>query len=249
MAYLMLCLAAVAFVCALVSPASAGEYTIYRAGTPITIDGRLDEPCWSAAPDVGAFVFPWWTEGKKEQTVAKLLWDDENLYVSFVCEDAYIWAEYTQRDDPVSRDDCVEVFTAPDPDRPRSYFNIEMNVLGIFLDQFHPEGPGVPVKEEWNGEDIRIATSIVGTLNDDSDTDEYWILEVAIPFRNFAGAAKHAPPVPGDVWRLGLNRCGGKTNPQYSQWSASGTEEPQFHSPNDFGRVTFSEAASPFWRR
>ncbi len=78
---------------------------------------------------------------------------------------------------------------------------------------------------------------------------EYWILEAAIPFRNFAGAAKHTPPVPGDVWRLGLNRCGGKTNPQYSQWSASRTKEPQFHSPNDFGRVIFSEAASPFWRR
>ena len=249
MAYVMLCLVAVALVCMLVSPACAGEYTIYRAGTPITIDGRLDEPCWSAAPDVGVFVFPWWTGGKKEQTVAKLLWDDANLYVSFICEDAYIWAEYTQRDDPVSRDDCVEVFTAPDPDRPCAYFNIEMNVLGIFLDQFHPEGPEVPVKEEWNGEDIRIATSIVGTLNNDSDTDEYWILEAAIPFRNFAGAAKHTPPVPGDVWRLGLNRCGGKTNPQYSQWSASRTKEPQFHSPNDFGRVIFSEAASPFWRR
>ena len=35
-----------------------------------------------AAPDVGAFVFPWYESGKKEQTVAKMLWDDDNLYVS-----------------------------------------------------------------------------------------------------------------------------------------------------------------------
>ena len=233
-------------------PAFAGErpeYTVYRAGTPITVDGRLDEPAWVGAPEVGAFVFPWWTEGKKEQTVAKLLWDEENLYAAFVCEDAYIWAEHTQRDTSVWKDDTVEVFTAPDPDRPRVYFNFEMNVLGVFLDQFHPDGPGVPVEEEWNGEGIQISTSIVGTLNDDSDTDAYWILEAAIPFRNFAGVAKHTPPEPGDVWRLNLNRLGGKTNVQYSQWSRSRTEAPQFHSPDDFGQVTFSEAASPFWRR
>ena len=73
----------------------AAGYSIYRAGTPITVDGRLDEPAWTAAPDVGAFVFPWYENGKKEQTVAKMLWDDENLYAAFICEDAHIWAEHT----------------------------------------------------------------------------------------------------------------------------------------------------------
>lgn len=232
------------------SPASAEDLptcTIYRAGTPILIDGRLDEPAWVAAPDVGPFQFPWWEQGKKEQTVAKLLYDDQNLYVAYICEDAHIWAEHTQRDSAVYMDDCVEVFTAPDPDRPNVYFNIEMNALGIFLDQFHPEGPGVPVREEWNGKGIRIATTISGTLNDDSDTDDHWILEAAIPFQNFAHVARHTPPRPGDLWRLGLNRCGGRTNPQYSQWSPGVTEKPAFHVPDRFGRAIFSDKASPFW--
>ncbi len=223
-------------------------YTVYRAGTPILIDGRLDEPAWVGAPDVGKFVFPWYESGKKEQTVAKMLWDDENLYVAFVCEDAHIWAEHTARDSSVWKDDTVEVFTAPNPDRPQAYFNIEMNVLGIFLDQFHPNGAGVPVEEEWNGEGIQIKTSIVGTLNDDSDDDQYWILEAAIPLKNFAHVAKNTPPRDGDIWHLGLNRLGGKTNQQYSQWSASQTPNPQFHAPDDFGRVTFSSTVSPFWR-
>ena len=34
-------------------------YTVYRADVPPTIDGRLDEAAWMAAPDVGGFVFPW----------------------------------------------------------------------------------------------------------------------------------------------------------------------------------------------
>ena len=66
----------------------------------------------------------------------------------------------------------MEVFTAPNPERPQAYFNIEMNVLGIFLDQFHPDGLGLAVEEEWNGEGIQIKTSIVGILNDDNDEDQ-----------------------------------------------------------------------------
>ena len=93
-------------------------YTIYRVDAPPTIDGRLDEAAWTAAPDVGGFVLPRWEAGAREQTVAKLLWDDEHLYAAFLCEDAHIWAEHTQRDSAVYRDDCVEVSTAPNPQRP-----------------------------------------------------------------------------------------------------------------------------------
>ena len=224
------------------------EYTVFRAGTPIVIDGRLDEPAWVAAPDVGKFVFPWYKSGKQEQTIAKILWDDDNLYVAYICEDAHIWADHTERDSAVWKDDTVEIFTAPNPDLPHAYFNIEMNVLGIFLDQFHPDGPGVPVEQEWNGEGIQVKTTIVGTLNDDSDEDSYWILEAAIPLRNFDKVAKNIPPKRGDVWHVGLNRLGGKTNEQYSQWSASQTRNPQFHAPKDFGRIIFSNRVSPFWR-
>ena len=224
------------------------EYTIYRAATPIVVDGRLDEPAWTAAPDVGTFVFPWHKGGKQEQTVAKMLWDETHLYVAFICEDAHIWAVHTQRDSPVWRDDTVEVFTAPNPDRPQAYFNFEMNAIGIFLDRFQPSGPGSRGDGEWNAEGVRAKTSIVGTLNDDRDEDSYWILEAAIPFRNFAEVAKNTPPCPGDVWHLNLNRLGGNTNPQHSQWSASRTPQPAFHAPEDFGRVIFSDRASPFWR-
>lgn len=224
------------------------EYTIYRSAAPMVVDGRLDEPAWTSAPDVGKFVFPWYEDSKKEQTVAKLLWDDTHLYVAFICEDAHIWAEHTQHNSRVYLDDTVEVFTAPDPDRPLAYFNIEMNVLGIFLEGYHPEGPQTRDREGWKSQNIQIKTSVKGTLNDDSDEDEYWILEAAIPFTNFNLVARNTPPEPGDVWHLNLNRLGGNTNQQFSQWSASQTPKPSYHVPEDFGRVTFSEKTSPFWR-
>lgn len=216
------------------------RYTIQRAASKIIIDGQLNESDWKNARDVGKFRFPWYTAGKKEQTVAKMLWDDRNLYLSYRCEDAHISAEHTRRDSPVYRDDCVELFTAPNPDRPDDYFNIEMNVNRAFLDRHHPDGPGVQPKDNWNAKDVRIAVTIDGTKNDDGDVDREWILEAAIPFANFAKVAKHSPPKSEDVWHLNLNRLGGKTNPQYSQWSPSKTARPNFHVPKDFGRVVFS---------
>ena len=215
-------------------------YTIHRVQEPIVVDGRSQESGWASAASVGAFRFPWWSDGSQEQTEAKLLWDQSNLYVLFRCQDAHIWAEHTERDTAVYRDDCVEVFTAPNPDRPNDYFNIEMNAVGAFLDQHHPEGPGVEMRYAWNAKGLEIAVSRDGTLNDDSDVDRGWVLEAAIPWINFARVAKRTPPNSGDVWRLNLNRLGGKTNPQHSQWSPSKTERPAFHVPKDFGEVIFS---------
>ncbi|MBI1314100.1 6-bladed beta-propeller [bacterium] len=220
------------------------QQVINRPDSSIRIDGRLDEPAWRNATEFGDFSFPWWTSGKREQTAARMLWDDEFLYVSFQCDDAYVSAEQTGHDSRVYLDDCVELFTAPNPLRPGDYFNIEMNVNGTILDRHHPDGPGAPEVPNWNTQGVQIATTVNGTLNDDSDTDRGWILEVAIPFANFAQVTGRAHPQDGDIWHLNLNRLGGRTNPQHSQWSPGRTEKPAFHHPEFFGGVTFSTHSS-----
>lgn len=222
------------------------EYAILRTGGPLAIDGKLDEAAWFAAPHVGDFVFTWWKQGRKEQTRAKLLWDDDYLYVGVLCEDAHITARHTERDGKIAEDDCFEVMLAPNPDTPDIYFNIEFNVLGGILDNFRPDGPAKPRAPKWDAEGVRIAGTYAGTLNDDSDGDRYWQVEVAIPFRNFSKVAGQPRPRPGTVMHLNLNRHGGRTNPQYSQWSRADTPKPSFHTPDRFGRVIFSEHSSPF---
>ena len=68
------------------------QYSIQRASSPITIDAKLDEPAWRDARSMGDFTFNWHQSGEKEQTVAKMLWDDENLYVSWYVRDKHISA-------------------------------------------------------------------------------------------------------------------------------------------------------------
>lgn len=220
-------------------------YEILRAGTAIAVDGRLDEPAWFAAPSASAFHVPWFKAGEREQTVVKMLWDDQFVYIAHVCQDAHITARHAKHDDPVAEDDCFEVMIAPNPAQGARYYNVEWNVRGAYVDGHRPEGPEGP-RPPWDVRGLRLAGSHLGTLNDHADRDEYWICEVAIPLENFANEMPHAPPRPGDQWRLNFNRHGGEVNMQYSQWSPADTPTPAFHTPHRFGRAVFSAQTSPF---
>ena len=111
------------------------KYEVKRATSPIVIDGKLDDKAWAAA-NTAELTFPWESQtGAKQKTVARLLWDDENLYVSYQCEDTDITAQFTQRDDPTWRDDAVEIFINPLPaQQTTAYIGLEMNARGVLYD-------------------------------------------------------------------------------------------------------------------
>lgn len=214
------------------------EYEIQRTPTPMAIDGKLDEPAWRQAHSVGDFLFPWYKEGTKEQTVAKLLWDDENLYVSWYAHDKHISASVTQRHGPVSKDDCVEIFISPNPDKVRNYYTFEINAIGTMLNRARTDWwTGPPT---WEPEGVRYRATWHGLpRKDESPDDNHWIVEAAIPLKNFARDAAHTPPRDGDRWRLNLQRLGGITNPQASTWSPFPDGVRSFHTPEVFRPVRF----------
>lgn len=219
--------------------ADVPEYTVLKATEKIVIDGILDEKDWETAKSVGNFVFPWLKKGEKEQTEVKMLWDDTFLYVSFKCQDKHIWAEHFDTNSDTCLDDCVEIFWDPNPEDPRRKYNMfEMNCVGNVLSVY--VGSGESIKHRVSRIMVpHIAQSIQGTLNNDEDIDTGWLLEIAIRFSDYPELSKLTSPVTGDFWRVGLNRCGGKTNEQYSQWSPTQSDNPNFHAPDDFGKIIF----------
>jgi hypothetical protein len=221
-------------------------YDIRETDERIVVDGRLDETAWEQAPAMSAFAFPWHTDGDKEQTTAKLLWDGNHLYVAIVCHDAHIASIATGHDTPLGHDDCVELIVASDSARPTRYFNIEWNPAGAHVDAFRPDGKQGPRRGDWNPVGMQVATAVAGTPNDDRDTDSQWVVEAAIPWTAFTApdAGETAQPQPGEAWGFNVNRHGGTTNPQYSQWSASDTPKPSFHVPHRWGRGTFVSSAA-----
>jgi hypothetical protein len=214
------------------------RYDVYRASSRVVIDARLDEPAWRNVPAAGEFHFNRWKEGEKEPTVVRMLWDDGSLYVSYLCHDRHISAYVTERHGPVSQDDCVEIFLSPNPERIKNYYTFEVNAIGTMLNRCKTDWwKGPPT---WEPEGVRCRTSFHGwPRKDESPADDHWIVELAIPFRNFARDAAHTPPRDGDQWRLNLNRTGGITNRQSSTWSPLTPPATSFHTPDSFGWVRF----------
>ncbi len=224
-------------------PSELPSYTIERVSSGITVDGRADEEDWQAAAPIELIV-PWLHDAAEpvQETEVRMLWSATDLFIVYKCADPYIGAEIRDHDGATYLEDTVEIFATPNPDHVFNYYGYEMNVLETLLDYvtFWRDGQRLTGGAGWQSEGVRIATTIDGTLNDHSDRDTGWVLEIAIPFDNFRHLGGRIPPQDGDRWRLNLNRCAGRTAGQYAMWSDSGTPKPQFHVPERFGIAVFS---------
>ena len=121
-------------------------------------------------------------------TRARLLWDAQALYVGFDADDADITAQFQQRDDPTYRDDAVEIFINPNPQQEVVYYGFEMNARGVLYDYLNYNSRTLFKRFDATG--VKIATSLRGTLNVRTDTDNGWSLEAMIPWP----AGQHVAP-------------------------------------------------------
>ena len=114
------------------SEAEIAHYTAYRAGEPITIDGRLEEPSWKLAPRSPRFVDLINGTPTIHDTRAVVLWDDDYLYVGFWVEEPHVRGDLTERDSPIYNNNDVEVFIAGKD----AYYEFEINSLGTIYEVF-----------------------------------------------------------------------------------------------------------------
>ena len=110
-------------------------YTCYRACSPITIDGKLNDPSWIRAPRTDLFVD---IEGDLKPiprfgTRAMMVWDDNYFYVAADLEEPDIWGTLTKRDSVICLDNDFEVFLDPDGDT-NHYMEFEINALNTAWD-------------------------------------------------------------------------------------------------------------------
>lgn len=224
---------------ALSAAAQTPRYEVKKAPSKIVVDGRLDDAAWRTAATV-EFIFPWAQQtGAKQKTIARLLWDTDNLYIAYQCDDADIVAHYTQLDDPTYKDDAVEFFVNPKPTQ-GFYYGLEMNARATLYDYFYAHPQLLLKRVNFTG--VQLATSIDGTLNQTGDKDRGWSLEVAIPWKNFEELGATAAPTPGAVWTANLNRWDGtEPNRRLSLWSDPEMKTPTPHNPKRFGQLVFVE--------
>lgn len=218
------------FVCTglLFAQPAVPSYEVHRAASPVTIDGTPDEKAWAAAGTI-ELIFPWDAQtGAKQKTVARLLWDDKNLYVSYECADSDITVTHTQHDDPTYLDDAVEIFINPMPSQTGMYYGLEMNARGVLYDYVMYESRYLVRQFDLRGVQLKTAVQ----------KGKGWTLEVAIPWDNFDALAK--PPKAGDIWTANVNRWDGtEPNRRMSNWSDPMQPKPNPHVPTRFGQLVF----------
>lgn len=190
-------------------------YAVQRAEAPLAIDGRLDEEAWQQAAWTGEFVD---IQGPSQpaprfRTRAKMLWDDDSFYVAAHLEEPDVWATLTERDTVIFYDNDFEVFIDPDSDT-HNYYELEVNAFGTLWDLMllKPYRDGGPAIDAWDVRGVEVGVDVQGTLNDPSDMDDGWTVEIAMPWSILEEAAPEGrPPQPGDRWRVNFSRVQWRT--------------------------------------
>lgn len=148
---------------------------------------------------------------------------DGALVVRFDCRDEGTVATLLQRDDPLWREDVCEIFLSPfDP--PSVYFEFEVNPLGALYDS-RIESPelaraSMHVDVSWN---------LAGFSGRTRIRPGRWSAVVTIPL------APLAPDELPRTWRANFFRIDRGAADEFSAWSPTLADPPNFHMPARFG--------------
>ncbi|MEW5738353.1 MAG: carbohydrate-binding family 9-like protein [Myxococcota bacterium] len=183
--------------------AALPEYRTPRAAKAPLIDGKLDDDVWKSAPEVvlqGSF------DGRpvERKTTFRAVWDDEFLYVAFWAEDKDAWGTLRKKDDPIYTEDACEVFLDANGDG-ATYNELQVSPHNVNFDaSFVARRSDLAEAMKWES-GMQTAVQVKGTLDDASDTDEFWSAEMKIPLKNL-NSVPRLPPQKGDKWRFNAYR-------------------------------------------
>ena len=237
------------------------NYIAYFTSDKISIDGKDDENVWKDALWSDSFIDIEGEKTPKFKTQFKMLWDQENLYLYSKMEDPHIWASLKQRDTIIFHNNDFEIFIDPNGDT-HNYMEIEINALNTVWDLFltKPYRNNATVLNQWDIKGFQSSVYVSGTLNDASDIDEYWAVEIAIPLSSLQEEIGKKTPILDQTWRINFSRVHwefeliddlyyrkkdvkGNFFPEYNWvWSPQGVIN--MHEPEKWGFIHFAKKNS-----
>lgn len=235
----------------------AREPNIYRCDrtySKITIDGNINDPVWQNAQFSDLFQD---IEGEKKlmptyATRVKMLYDNEFLYVAAWMEEPHLCGWIEKDESVIFYDNDFEIFLDFDNDG-LNYREWEINTLGTAWDLMltAPYRSGGQPLTSYNLTGIKYAIQTYGTINDPSDIDSCWTLEVAIPIRTIIeGRNSKYGNIKGKAWRINFSRVEWdydivedgykKVNKPEHNWVWSPQQTINMHKPEYWGWVWFA---------
>lgn len=226
------------------APPPQGTVYIPHAAGPILVDGLAGEPGWGTAatsPELST------ADGSSDpvgKTIARMTWDEQNLYLFVQITDTDVFSSYKTHDEPIWKQDCVEMFIDADGNR-RGYVELQVNPNNTTFDSFFATTRAQPGDEKWDSGMVT-AVKMRGTADKGGDTDQGWDVEIAIPLTAVKGRdaamGVRLPPNVGDRWRLNVVRVDYRSNggnPAVSSWNRIGYGD--FHALDRMLTVVFAD--------
>ena len=192
-----------------------------------TIHSVANEPIWPAIPhlEINRIL---WKPDCGIRAFGQICYSADSLHVHLRAVEKHIRAEYTAPLSPVCRDSCLEFFFMPEGDD--RYFNFEVNPNGCLLLGFgHGRKDRVMLARQDMAELFGIRTARTGDGWEVYYRIPLSFLQLFQPGFSFTGAL-----------RANVYKCGDMTEQEhYLSWNPVASETPDFHRPEDFGRMVF----------
>ena len=183
------------------------SYVAYQTSEEIIIDGDDSDVSWNKVDWSSSFID---IEGVKKPTYntkVKMLWDETYFYILAKIEEPHVWANLKQKDTIIFYNNDFEIFIDPDGDT-HNYYELEINALNTNWDLFisKPYREGNVVLNDWTVTGLKSAIKVNGTINNPTDIDTGWTVEMAIPWSVYK-TSYFEKNVPKDkFWRVNFSR-------------------------------------------
>jgi len=191
------------------------KFLVAASAKDIVIDGEFSEECWKKAEKVN-LVNRHDGSLPRKATEVMVCADNDALYVGFKNYEPSmdgIVAKYSQNEEPVWDDDCVEVFIGEDVGC-QDFYHFMVNSNGAITDAFYPSGE---FRKKWNAKDVQAGVK---------KFSDCWQVEIRIPFEEIGLKGKN---------QIAANFC--REEKQLHEDTCWQTKGKGFASSSEFGKL------------
>lgn len=190
---------------------------------------------WEQIESLSISEYPWYQSGLKQDTEVKVVLHEEKIKIKAFCKDIHSYSRETKLNGDVHLDSCFECFLTPWDQLGGPYFNIEINCCGVLHMKYRNGLGSKKIITEDQAKKIKIIPSIQAVIKDEMTDDSSWEIRLELPLHLLEEMSGKA--IEDKIWYGNFYRCGGKTEGQYATWNSITWEKPNFHLPNQFGRL------------
>jgi hypothetical protein len=183
----------------------------------IVLDGDTDDPGWISSPGparTGPFVS---ASGAlaRPYSDARLVWGDRHLYLALYAADEDIRSRTAEHDGPLWLDDSFRLIFAHGDLK----YAIEVSPRGVVTDAIRSSDGAFDYSWESG---VHVSPEVDGTLNDAKDTDEEWVIEMAIPLHALGMKGERGEDVDFSVHRCDLPKGASRVCAGWGEGQARG---------------------------